>query len=133
MGLIIHCLDCTYQFSWIQKRLGEQQQQAQPNATGNDPVSTTETPTSSTSRRAKRRYNSILSLQRIRTLPPVVGAPLTAEEEQDLEEEEDSGDGSKTEGRKVDIVKYSEESSGTTNEETKRNVPWFHPCGAGSK
>ena len=54
--------------------------------TGKDPASTTpedgdpavplETPTDSKPRRAKGRYNSILSLQRIRTLPPLVGATL---------------------------------------------------------
>ena len=79
----------------------EQQEKAQPNVTGNDPASTTETPISSSNRRAKRRYNSVLSLQRIRTLPPVVGATLAAEEEQDLEEE-NSGDGSKPkDGRSI--------------------------------
>ena len=80
----------------------EQQEEAQPNAAGNDPASTTETPIiSSSNRRAIRRYNSVLSLQRIRTLPPVVGATLAAEEEQDLEEE-NSGDGSKPkDGRSI--------------------------------
>ena len=91
---------CTNHFRDIQKRTEEQQQQAQSNATGNDPASTTETPISSTPRRAKRRYNSVLSLQRIRTLPPAVGATLAAEENRIWRRRiQGMGQGQRTEGR----------------------------------